>query len=66
MRNPELTTRESEIALLIAQAHSNKEISRALNIAPGTVKMHLANIYQKLGVDGRIQLALHIINRVSA
>ena len=56
-----LTNRELEIADLIAQAMSNKDIARALGIAEGTVKACLHNIYGKLGVHTRVQLAVLMI-----
>lgn len=51
-----LTTREREIALLVAEGLANKEISRKLNISEGTVKIHLHNIFQKLEVNNRTAL----------
>jgi two-component system nitrate/nitrite response regulator NarL len=53
-----LTSRESEIALLISRSLRNKEIARVLQLSEGTVKMHLHHIYQKLHLVGRTQLAL--------
>jgi len=55
-----LTPRETEIAQLVADGLRNKEIARALNISEGTVKMHLHNIYGKLKISSRLQLALRI------
>lgn len=52
-----LTAREREIARLVAAGMSNKEISRYIDISDGTVKIHLHNIYQKLGVKNRTSLA---------
>ncbi|MCA9472604.1 MAG: response regulator transcription factor [Nitrospira sp.] len=51
-----LTRREIEIVNLIAAGLRNIEIGERLCISEGTVKMHLHNIYQKLGVDSRTQL----------
>lgn len=51
-----LTPREIEIVKQIAQGLRNAEICKRLFISEGTVKMHLHNIYQKLGVDSRTQL----------
>jgi DNA-binding NarL/FixJ family response regulator len=53
-----LTPRELEIVRLLAQGLRNKQIARRLVIAEGTVKIHLHNIYQKAGVDGRVALTL--------
>ncbi len=54
----ELTPRELEIALLAAHGARNSEISDRLNIAPGTVKCHMHNVYAKLGMTSRVHLAL--------
>jgi DNA-binding CsgD family transcriptional regulator len=51
-----LTDREREIALLVAQHKTNKEIARALDISSRTVSTHLSNVFQKLGVDSRAAL----------
>lgn len=53
-----LTQREKEIATLICQGKCDKEVARQLNISEKTIKTHLQHIYKKLGVHGRIQLAL--------
>jgi RNA polymerase sigma factor (sigma-70 family) len=52
----DLTAREREVMLLVAQGLSNKEIGRRLNLAEGTVKIHLHNIYDKLQVRKRSAL----------
>ena len=49
-----LTAREYEIAGLVAQGLSNKHIARRLTISEGTVKIHLHNMYEKLGGVDRI------------
>jgi DNA-binding NarL/FixJ family response regulator len=48
-----LTAREWEIASLVAQRKSNKEIARTLQISARTVSTHLSNVFEKLGVDSR-------------
>jgi DNA-binding NarL/FixJ family response regulator len=53
-----LTPRELELVRLVARGMRNKEIARALAITEGTVKIHLYNIYQKVGVDSRVALTL--------
>ena len=53
-----LTAREKQIAELVAQGLGNKEISRTVNISEGTVKIHLHNIYGKLGISNRTSLAM--------
>jgi DNA-binding NarL/FixJ family response regulator len=54
-----LTTRELEIARLVAEGLRNRAIGERLFISEGTVKIHLHRIYEKLGVDGRLELALY-------
>ncbi|MEE1789011.1 response regulator transcription factor [Streptomyces sp. SP17BM10] len=53
----ELTTREKEIAELVADGATNAEIGAGLFISPGTVKNHLANIQRKLGARNRVGIA---------
>jgi DNA-binding CsgD family transcriptional regulator len=48
-----LTSREKEIALLLAAARTNAQIAAALNLSPLTVKTHVAHILRKLDVGGR-------------
>ena len=48
-----LTSRESEIVDLLAAGKTNAEIAELLWIAPGTVRKHLENVYEKLGVHSR-------------
>ncbi len=50
-----LTAREREIVRLIAQGLSNQQIARHLHIALATVKNHVHNILEKLGVHGRLE-----------
>lgn len=52
-----LTMRESDIAQLVIERKSNKEIAAALGIATRTVTTHVANIFGKLGVSSRGELA---------
>lgn len=51
-----LTEREQEILFLLLQSRSQQEISDQLLIAPGTVKTHTHNIYQKTGASNRSQV----------
>ncbi len=53
-----LTPREIEIVHMVAQGLRNRAIAERLSISEGTVKVHLHNIYEKLGVDGRLELVL--------
>jgi ATP/maltotriose-dependent transcriptional regulator MalT len=50
-----LSDRETEILTLVAQELSNQDIAQACHLTVGTVKVHLHRIYQKLGVENRIQ-----------
>ena len=56
---PALTPREFEIVRMVAQGLRNREIADKLSISEGTVKIHLHNTYDKLGVDGRLELLLY-------
>ena len=53
-----LSPREKEVLSLLAQGFSNPEIGRALFISPGTVKVHVRHIFEKLGVKSRAAAAL--------
>lgn len=57
-RTVDLTDRESEVLLLVADGLGNKQIARRLAITERTVKNHLTHIYQRLGVTDRTQAAL--------
>src|SRR5262245_48063973 len=54
-----LTPREREIIRMVAQGLRNREIGQRLFISEGTVKIHLHNVYDKLGLDGRLELLLY-------
>ena len=53
----DLTPREIELVRLAASGLRNREMSRRLEISEGTVKMHLHNVYRKLKIDNRVELA---------
>jgi DNA-binding NarL/FixJ family response regulator len=53
-----LTRREQEILALVAKGQSNQEIAKVLYIAPGTVRVHVHTILQKLDVRDRTQAAV--------
>lgn len=59
----QLTRREQQIAELIANGYSNKEIGGLLKISESTVKAHLSAIYHKLGLLDRLSLALFITHQ---
>jgi DNA-binding NarL/FixJ family response regulator len=58
-----LTPRELEIVRMVARGLRNRAIAEQLFITEGTVKIHLHNIYQKVEVDGRLELTLYAQNR---
>jgi DNA-binding NarL/FixJ family response regulator len=58
-----LSTREREIVGLVAQGYKNKEMAEKMFISEQTVKNHLHNIFDKLGVSDRLELALYAIHK---
>jgi predicted ATPase/DNA-binding CsgD family transcriptional regulator/DNA-binding XRE family transcriptional regulator len=52
-----LTARQAEVLRLLASGLSNKEIAGQLYLSPATVERHLATVYRKLGVTGRVEAA---------
>lgn len=54
----ELSARELDVLKLIAKGFSNDDIARTLFISPHTVKNHVSNIYRKMGMDDRTQVAI--------
>jgi DNA-binding NarL/FixJ family response regulator len=61
-RSP-LSHREREIVQLVAQGYKNKEMAEKMFISEQTVKNHLHNIFDKLGVSDRLELALYAIHK---
>lgn len=53
-----LTPREREVAMAVTTGASNKAIARQFGLSERTIKMHLGAVFQKLGVDDRVQLVL--------
>ena len=62
-RDPALTSREKDVARPASRGLSNKSIARELRVREGTIKVHLHNIYQKLGISNRIELILKEVGR---
>ncbi|HJU86071.1 MAG TPA: response regulator transcription factor [Gemmatimonadota bacterium] len=60
-----LTPRETEIAAGVAAGLQNKEIAEKLGIADGTVRIHVHNIFKKLGIQNRVELANRVRDRQS-
>jgi two-component system NarL family response regulator len=63
MPRPDLSAREIEVLELVVQGLLNKQIAHALNISEYTVKNHVRNILEKLGVEDRTQAATVSIQR---
>jgi len=59
----ELSERELEVLCLMAKGAANKEISAELNIAQSTVKTHITNIFQKLGVNDRTEAVTQALKK---
>lgn len=57
-----LTSRELEVVTLITEGSTNKHIAESFGISEETVKRHLTNIFNKLGVGNRLELALFALN----
>ncbi|MDO8692411.1 MAG: helix-turn-helix transcriptional regulator [Dehalococcoidia bacterium] len=60
-----LTCRESQVLELVAEGKRNHEIGECLGISPQTVKIHLSNVYEKFGVNRRIEAASALLSQSS-
>jgi len=58
-----LTEREQEIARLVAEGATNREIAQLLFLSPKTVERHVSNIFKKVGVRNRAELASRLSGR---
>jgi DNA-binding NarL/FixJ family response regulator len=56
-----LTARELEVVAAIVAGHTNKDIAQKFSLSEQTVKHHLTNIFDKLGVSNRLELALFAV-----
>ena len=54
-KRPSLSEREIEIVRLVAKGFSNDELAERLHLSPDTIKVHLRHIYEKLGVESRVE-----------
>jgi DNA-binding NarL/FixJ family response regulator len=61
-----LTPRETEIARKIADGRSNREVGDEFRIRERTVKHHLTNVFKKVGVSSRLELALLVRDTVAS
>ena len=61
-----LTAREQQIAEAIVRGLTNRELAREFGISAETVKRHLATIYGKLALPGRVALAVHMMQSRAA
>jgi two-component system, NarL family, response regulator LiaR len=60
---PELSERELQVLKLITEGLDNGEIAERLVISPTTVKKHVSNVLTKMGVESRVQAAIHAVRR---
>ncbi len=58
-----LSVREKQVVSLVSQGYRNKEIAERMFISEQTVKNHMHNIFDKLGVSDRLELALYAIHK---
>jgi DNA-binding NarL/FixJ family response regulator len=56
-----LTDRESQMAHAVSRGLRNRQIALEFGISEETVKKHLATIYAKLALSGRVALAVHVL-----
>jgi DNA-binding NarL/FixJ family response regulator len=58
-----LTARETEVMRCVAGGLSNQKIADKLIVREGTIKIHVHNIYRKLGINNRVELTLYAQKR---
>ena len=61
MNNSILTKREKEVFSLLVSNKTTKEIAKSLKISEKTVRNHISNVMQKLGVNGRAQAVVELL-----
>lgn len=57
----QLTAREREVLILVAQGHSTREIAEMLHISPNTVDVHRAHMMQKLGLHNVAEISAYVV-----
>lgn len=62
--NSDLTAREVDVLRMLVGGHSNKLIGMQLGITEGTVKVHVKNLFQKLGIRSRVEAAVWALERL--
>ena len=60
----ELSEREREVLLMVAEGLPNKLIARRLEISEKTVKAHLTSVFRTIGVTDRTQAGVHLMGRL--
>ncbi len=58
-----LTQREEQVAQLVVEGLSNRDISRKLHLSEHTVKNYLFRIFDKLGISSRVDLAMYMVHK---
>jgi DNA-binding NarL/FixJ family response regulator len=58
-----LTKRELDVAKLVVDGHTNREVAHKLGLAEHTVSNYLFRIYEKLGISSRVELVLYSLRR---
>lgn len=56
----DLTPREHEVAQLVANGYTNKQIGDQLNVSEQTVKNHIQSIFRKLALSNRVELTIRV------
>lgn len=60
---PVLSPREQEILALVAEGYRNKEIASMLSLSENTIRAHIASLYRKIQVSGRVEAALYYFGK---